>query len=917
MSADFNAGSIEGTLGLDSTPFRAGLDKAKADAAEFEQKKIEPSLGLDTGEFDAKKTTANTALDRFGLKKETAKADLDIAPALAKFAILNKILDAGGLGKGTTSFGLMTSKVLGLTGGVLGLLSVLGPLSGVLGGIGAAGIAAFGGIMVSMGLFTAAAKSAFGVITAANKAGVDLTGWAGKAQDALKGLTDGWHKLVDSVKPQMFALFTSVFTQVAAILPKLAPLLKATTEGVNSFVNSVLKITRTPIFGTFLHDLSEFMGKFLSGAGPVIEHLLSAFMHIFVALEPLMAVIGHGIAVAAADFDKFGNSLQHGGITPFIGYVAHWLPVIIGLFGSLFSGVKNLLGGIAPLAGPAIHFIEALVKAVGGLHLAPLAKGFGDMFDALRPLLPVLGMLVNTLLGPLGHLLSSIAQDAIVPLTHSLKSEMVPAFHALHQILHALIEPISLFVASIANLANPTGVHLVTALLIGLVGAVKTLAPSLSKLAVALESVIDDGLTIIIPLIPTLSAALSVVVGYVSGFAGALAVVLSHKAVVDVLLGLAAAVWLGVKAFQAYQLAVRAIAFVTGIFEAISFGWAGLTVAQDANTASMVANKIGMIAWRVWALASAAASKVMAAGMWLVNAAMDANPITLVVLAVAALAAGLIYAYKHSETFRKIVDVAFKAVMEVGKTVLNWLVGAVKNTIDFVKQHWQLLLAILTGPIGAALIFLISHWAAIKTGFSNLMSDVQNIVSTGVNNVEQFFVQLPGKLLNLVGSMVNAGKALMGGIFHGLESAATSVGGFAANIASSIWHELESVLNNILPHTLSINKGPIHVNVPLFPYLASGGVTNGPTPAMIGDNPGGREAVVPLDKYDLPRRGEITGISGRSHEDSGRIITLLTQMVGLLAKGTDHEALAEAIGTVVGKQSDANTRRMIQMARAT
>lgn len=40
-----------------------------------------------------------------------------------------------------------------------------------------------------------------------------------------------------------------------------------------------------------------------------------------------------------------------------------------------------------------------------------------------------------------------------------------------------------------------------------------------------------------------------------------------------------------------------------------------------------------------------------------------------------------------------------------------------------------------------------------------------------------------------------------------------------------------------------------------IPALAEGGITTGPTLAMIGDNPGGREAVIPLDKYDLFNEG--------------------------------------------------------------
>jgi hypothetical protein len=70
-------------------------------------------------------------------------------------------------------------------------------------------------------------------------------------------------------------------------------------------------------------------------------------------------------------------------------------------------------------------------------------------------------------------------------------------------------------------------------------------------------------------------------------------------------------------------------------------------------------------------LVASGASKAMAAAQWLVNAAMSANPIGLVVLAIAALAAGLVYAYQHSETFRNVVNAAFEAVAAAGRWLWN------------------------------------------------------------------------------------------------------------------------------------------------------------------------------------------------------------------------------------------------------
>jgi phage-related protein len=755
VAADFDAGSIEGTLDLNNDPFLAGLLKAKAKADEFEHDDITPNLGLDKTKFDAEKDEAEVQLEDLDHKKAEPEVKLGgVAGFLAGLGLVDHEMKKTG-GSGESAFMGIGIKMALLIPGVIALAAAMGPLVAVVVGFGVAAGVAFGGVVLSLGLFAFALKSALGPVLAANKAGKDLSGWAGRAQDAIHGLGKVWGQLTASVKPQMFHLIVMALGDLSAILPKLAPLLKVVTEGIGGVVDSIAQVTRTKGFDHFLKQLQQFMGGFLNGLGPVLADALHIFMNLFGALQPLMKQLGHGIVVAADATAQFTKHLKNGGIDGFIGSIEKFLPLLGKLADDTVKGLANLGKGLAPLSGPAIKFIDGLVRAIGSLNLAPLSKGLGDLLDALQPLLPVLANLINKGLALLG--------------------------------------------------------------------------PALT------------------------------IVGKAIQFIG------SNTAAASVLIGLATAVGLAVGAYKA---------------------WIAVT-------------------------------KLMKAAQTALDIVMDANPIMLVVVAVAALAAGLIYAYTHSKKFREIVNGAFTDVKKIAKSVFNWLTGAVKDTIDFVKNHWQLLLSILTGPIGAAVIFLVTHFSQIKAGFTNLIGDVKGIVSNGVDDVVGFFTSLPGRITALGGRMLNAGQSLMQHIFSGLESAATSVGGFAANIAESIWHELESVLNNILPHSLSIHKGPIHVTVPLFPMLATGGVTNGPMNATIGDNPGGQEAVIPLDKYDLPSKGQTEQIAARAAQANTAIVGLLGQMVALLAKGTDHEAAAEALGKVLSTHSAQQTRAMIQAARAT
>jgi hypothetical protein len=75
-----------------------------------------------------------------------------------------------------------------------------------------------------------------------------------------------------------------------------------------------------------------------------------------------------------------------------------------------------------------------------------------------------------------------------------------------------------------------------------------------------------------------------------------------------------------------------------------------------------------------------AAIKIWTAVQAALNFVMEANPIGLVVIAIAALAAGLIYAYKHSESFRNVVNGAFSAISGAASFMWN---GVLKPTFKF------------------------------------------------------------------------------------------------------------------------------------------------------------------------------------------------------------------------------------------
>lgn len=81
-----------------------------------------------------------------------------------------------------------------------------------------------------------------------------------------------------------------------------------------------------------------------------------------------------------------------------------------------------------------------------------------------------------------------------------------------------------------------------------------------------------------------------------------------------------------------------------------------------------------------------AATKAWAVAQWLLNVAMDANPIGLAIVAVAALTAAIVIAYRHSATFRAIVQEAFQVARQNAILLLG-PIGLVIRAFQLLYQH--------------------------------------------------------------------------------------------------------------------------------------------------------------------------------------------------------------------------------------
>jgi hypothetical protein len=144
---------------------------------------------------------------------------------------------------------------------------------------------------------------------------------------------------------------------------------------------------------------------------------------------------------------------------------------------------------------------------------------------------------------------------------------------------------------------------------------------------------------------------------------------------------------------------------------------------------------VGILVLTVGGLAAAilvvnAAMKVFRATMMVVTAAqavfnfvMSANPIMLVVLAIAALVAALVLAYKNSEAFRNVVNKLFSAIKTGVTTSVNFIKGYLETVMGFYKSIFNGIAKLWNNTIGK-LSFSVPDWVP---GLGGKGFDVPNI----------------------------------------------------------------------------------------------------------------------------------------------------------------------------------------------
>lgn len=410
-------------------------------------------------------------------------------------------------------------------------------------------------------------------------------------------------------------------------------------------------------------------------------------------------------------------------------------------FGGVIAGAAKILaglhkaaaaaggGGLAMLNG-ALNSIADVINSEAFQHTLVLVfKGAADGAKGLAAALGPIGGMLNTLGPALSNAFATLGQTAGTALTAIANALNSPAIaHGLTRLVDGFSQMVNALAPAMPPLAD------VIAALMPIVGDLAaTIGQVLAQAIIELAPIVVDLANKIQPLIPVLGDALK---GAIDSLTPVLQFLVDHLDAVAVVFGGGLAANAAVDAFskvadkvsdmrdklsaakdglEAVKSSFSALksgaASVAGVLKSVAVGFvsmaksAAVYVAQSARTvAAFIAEKIQMGINAGLQALSAAKTWLMVAAQTALNVVMAMNPITLVVIAIAALVAGLVLLYNKCETFRNMVDATWQAILNGASAVAQWFSGtfvpwlqgvwdsicqSVQSVVDWFANAWE------------------------------------------------------------------------------------------------------------------------------------------------------------------------------------------------------------------------------------
>ncbi|MGW6243868.1 hypothetical protein [Streptomyces roseolus] len=263
---------------------------------------------------------------------------------------------------------------------------------------------------------------------------------------------------------------------------------------------------------------------------------------------------------------------------------------------------------------------------------------------------------------------------------------------------------------------------------------------------------------------------------------------------------------------------------------------------------------------------------IVAAAQWVWNSALLAWPGTWIIAAILAVIAIVVLVIVYWDEIKKVTVETWEAIVKALGEAWDWVKSTSAKTwqaiVDGITEAWDWVKRVTAETWEAITKGLSDAWNWTKRVAAEVWNTVAKVFADGWNwMVKNIFSPIGHFFTVTIPGWVRTGVEGVKALWDGLVSWFTGLPGRLASIGSSLWgfitNGLKASLNGAI---FLVNKGIEFINnmlignanripgveigyIPYIPYLAEGGVTTGPTLAVIGE---GREqeAVLPLSVLD-------------------------------------------------------------------